>query len=151
MDAWLPTTTNTHQDHVIAHVLGASILGYFVADEAAHFVLDIGFVWTILLDGEMGLVPDSMALAEFNVSADERANLTADVSALYDAGTSAHMTRVTAAPDNCLIEAVEFYAHEAGRKLLLQCEGARMKVETTFTTGAIDITTHTHGMPERTD
>lgn len=140
MDDWLPAETNTHQEHVIAHVLGATALGYFVADEAAHFVLDIGFVWTILLDGAMGLVPHSMALAELNVSAAERAAVAADVAALYEAGTGAPLAVVTLAPDDCLIEAVEFYAKETGRKLLLQCEGARLSVETVFTTGAIEIT-----------
>ena len=88
----------------------------------------------------MGLVPHSMALGELNVSDDERATITADVGALYEAGTSARLAHVTPAPDNCLIEAVEFYANETGRRLLLQCEGARLSVETEFTTGAIEIT-----------
>src|SRR5918912_4163717 len=101
---WTPARTDTHQEHVIAHVLGATVLGYFVADEAAHFVLDLGFVWTILLDGAMGLVPHSMALAELNVSEAERAAVTADVRALYDAGAGAPLARVTPAPDGCLLE-----------------------------------------------
>src|SRR5918911_3335745 len=121
-----PAETDTHQEHVIAHVLGATVLGYFVADEAAHFVLDIGFVWTILLDGAMGLVPHSMALAELNVAAEERAAITADVRALYEATAGAALARITPAPDDCLVEAVEFYASETGRRLLLQCEGARI-------------------------
>jgi hypothetical protein len=140
MDDWQPAETDTHQDHVIAHVLGATVLGHFVADETAHFVLDIGFIWTILLDGTMGLVPHSMALDELNVSAAERAALTADVHALYDAGTSTDVTRVTPAPDGCLIETVEFYAHDVGRRLLLQCEAARISIDTTLATGAFVIT-----------
>ena len=94
---WTPAETDTHQEHVIAHVLGATVLGHFVADEAAHFVLDIGFVWTILLDGAMGLVPHSMALAELNVAAEERAAITADVRALYEATAGAARTRASAA------------------------------------------------------
>ncbi|MFL6211555.1 MAG: hypothetical protein ACJ74W_22085 [Pyrinomonadaceae bacterium] len=140
MDDWQPVETDTHQDHVIAHVLGATALGYFVADETAHFVLDIGFIWTILLDSTMGLVPHSMALNELNVSADERAALTADVHALYDAGTSADVTHVTPTPDGSLIEAVEFYANDVGRRLLLQCEAARISIETELATGAFVIT-----------
>jgi hypothetical protein len=140
MADWQPAETDTHQDHVIAHVLGATVLGYFVADETAYFVLDIGFIWTLLLDGSMGLVPHSMALNELNVNADERAALTADVHALYDTGTSTDVTRVTTVPDGCLIETVEFYANDEGRRLLLQCEAARISVDTELATGAFVIT-----------
>jgi hypothetical protein len=146
MEDWLPAATNTHQDHVIAHVVGATVLGYFVADEAAHFVLDIGFIWTVLLDGEMGLVPYSMALAELDAPADVRAGLSADVAALYDEGPRAEVRHVTAAPDNCLLVAVEVYAHAHGRRLLLQCEGASLQVETALTTGEIAITPHPQGI-----
>ncbi len=140
MTDWLPAETNTHQDHVIAHMLGATVLGYFRADEAAHFILDIGFIWLILLDGEMGLVPHSMALAELSVGADERAALSADAAALYEHGTAAALARATAAPDDCLINAVEFYTNETGRRLLLQSDHVSLCVETELTSGAIEIT-----------
>ncbi len=136
---WLPAETTTHQEHVIAHVLGATALGHFTADEAAHFVLDIGFVWTILLDGAMGLVPFSMALAELNVSEAERAAISADVDALYEAGAAAQLARVAPAHDAGPLTAVEFYAREAGRRLLLRCEGASVLVETDFASGAVEI------------
>ncbi len=136
---WLSAETNTHQDHVIAHVLGATVLGYFRADEAAHFILDIGFVWSILLDGEMGLVPHSMALAELSVAEDERAALSADADALYAHGPAATLTHATTAPDDCLITAVEFYTNATGRRLLLQSDGASLCVETELTTGTIEI------------
>ena len=42
--------------HVIKHVIGATVLGWFIAGEAAHFLLDIGFLWTIYIDGEMNLL-----------------------------------------------------------------------------------------------
>ena len=51
---WHSRETTTHQDHVIAHVVGARVLGYFILDEALHLLLDIGFVWMVFLDGEMG-------------------------------------------------------------------------------------------------
>ncbi len=137
---WLPAETNTHQEHVIAHVLGTTVLGYFRADESAHFILDIGFIWAILLDGEMGLVPQSMALAELNVGADERAALSADADALYEHGSVAPLTHVTAAPDDCLLTAVEFYMNERGRRLLLHSAGASLCVETELAPGTIAIT-----------
>jgi hypothetical protein len=28
---WLPLETSTHQEHVIKHVIGASVLGWFIA------------------------------------------------------------------------------------------------------------------------
>ena len=58
---WIASETTKHQDHVIAHVLGATVLGWFIAGEAAHLLLDIGFLWTIYLDGEMNLLPQGVA------------------------------------------------------------------------------------------
>jgi hypothetical protein len=141
MDDWRPIETDTHQDHVIAHVLGATALGYFVADETAHFVLDIGFIWTILLDGTMGLVPAAMALAELNVSDAERTSLSADVDALYAAGADVALTHVAHGSDAGPIMAVEFYERAAGRRLLLIGESATISVATDFATGAIEIST----------
>ena len=136
---WTKAETNTHQDLVIAHVVGATVLGSFVADEAAHFVLDIGFIWTILLDGEMALTLERTALAELNVSEAERAKLSADVHALYESGPHAPLARVAPAPDDCQITAVEFYTAEARRRLLIECEGANLCVETALATGAVEI------------
>ena len=56
---WSAKDTTTHQDHVIAHVLGATWLGHFIEDEALYVLLDIGFIWMIYLDGEMGLLTAS--------------------------------------------------------------------------------------------
>ena len=63
---WTPLETNTHQDHVIAHVIGATPLGHFIWDETAFILLDIGFIWNIYLDLEMGLVPHPVAIAELD-------------------------------------------------------------------------------------
>src|SRR5205085_2964112 len=134
---WTLAETNTHQDHVVAHVVGATVLGYFVADEAAHFVLDIGFIWTILLDGEMALTLERTALAELNVDEDERAALLGDVRALYETGTHAPLARITPAPDVCQIVEVEFYTTEARRRLVIKCESASLCVETTLAPGAV--------------
>jgi len=136
---WTRAETNTHQDHVIAHVVGATMLGYFVADEAAHFVLDIGFIWTILLDGEMALTLERTALAELNIGEDERAALIEDARALYQTGAHAPLARITPAPGGCQIEAVEFYTTEARRRLVIECESASLCVETTLATGAVEI------------
>ena len=62
---WTDCETNTHQDGVIAHVIGATILGHFILDETAFLLLDIGFLWNIYLDAEMGLLPHPVAIGEF--------------------------------------------------------------------------------------
>ena len=67
---WTATETNKHQDHVIAHVIGATPLDYFIHDETAYLVLDIGFIWNIYLDMEMGLVPERLAMSELDVDAE---------------------------------------------------------------------------------
>lgn len=67
---WTAAETNKHQDHVIAHVIDATPLEYFIHDETCYLVLDIGFIWNIYLDMEMGLVPERMAISELNVDAE---------------------------------------------------------------------------------
>jgi hypothetical protein len=136
---WTTAETSTHQAHVVAHVVGATVLGYFVAEEAARFVLDINFIWAIYLDGEMGLVPRSMALQELALSDDERASLISEVEALHDGDDATPFARVTPAPDGCLITAVETYANDTGRRLLITGERASLAVETNLTTRAITI------------
>ena len=108
---WTAAETNTHQDHVIAHVIGATPLGYFVWDETAYIVLDIGFIWNIYLDMEMGLVPERLAMTELNV----------DVESLQ-------RTSVECGP----IELVELYEDEQERRLVLNCELAQMIIETSL-------------------
>src|SRR5258708_39200577 len=79
MNQWAPEETSTHQDHVIAHVIGATVLGYFVLDETLHLVLAIGFIWRIYLDGQMVLLPQTAALGELEVDAAERNKLERDI------------------------------------------------------------------------
>ena len=67
---WTAAETNKHQDHVIAHVIGATPLSHFIHDETAYVLLDIGFIWNIYLDMEMGLVPQRMAISELGVDAE---------------------------------------------------------------------------------
>ena len=136
---WEPHETSTHQDHVIAHVLGATVLGYFVHDQAAHLVLDIGFIWTVFADGEMGLVPQTMALSELEVDPDAREELRADVDALQDGPESARLKRVTPAPDDCLVTEVGFHASGDRRRLTVTGEGSGLVIDTSLLTGDIHV------------
>src|SRR5712691_10938299 len=86
---WLECETTTHQDHVIAHVIGATVLGWFVAGEAAHLLLDIGFLWTIYLDGEMNLLPQGLAISELDadeLTSADKTEVAFDAQLLLDEG-----------------------------------------------------------------
>ena len=116
---WTAAATNTHQDHVIAHVIGASVLSYFVWDETAYLLLDFGFIWNIYLDAEMGLLPETLALAELDV--DEDVRRWEEIS--------------TPSP----IQSVDLFQSEDGRRLVLNCEDTSITLETSFTTREIHI------------
>src|SRR3954452_15344654 len=108
---WSTAETNKHQDHVIAHVIGATPFEYFIHDETAYLLLDIGFIWNIYLDMEMGLVPERMALSELNVDAESLAK-----------------TSVECGP----IESVELFEDEPERRLVLNCEHGMLVIETSL-------------------
>src|SRR5438477_4962638 len=133
---WNQIETTTHQDHVIAHVLGATILGWFIAGEAAHLLLDIGFLWTIYLDGEMNLLPQGVAISEMDaddLSSVDKTELVFDAQLLLSEGQqAAGLKRFTAAPLECVIELMEFCARDSQRRLLIKGEVAVIEVETSL-------------------
>src|SRR6185295_12939188 len=98
--AWTELATNKHQDHVIAHVIGATPLGHFIHDETAYLLLDIGFIWNIYLDMEMGLVPQRLALSELGVDVES------------------FQTTIECGP----IESVELSEDDQERRSALHCE-----------------------------
>jgi hypothetical protein len=137
---WRPEETGTHQDHVIAHVIGATALGYFEADDALHLSLDIGFIWTIFPDAEMGLVPQSLALKELNVGDEERAIFAADLRRLHDGDTDAEtFARITPAPAGCLVEEVRLLAKDEMRRLEILGEASALFVEVSPLTGEMSV------------
>ena len=138
MTNWTPRDTTTHQDHVIAHVLGATFLGYFVLDEVLYVLLDIGFVWSIFLDGEMGLLPHPVAVNELEIAADVRAELKADVDVLLR-GHAQEPTRLLRPPVECQIKEVSFFAAGEARRLVIVGEEANMIIETSLQTAEIRV------------
>jgi len=136
---WSSQETSKHQDHVIAHVVGATVLGFFIAGEAAHVLLDIGFIWMIYLDGEMGLLPQSMAVAELDLDETIQAELLSDISLLHKEGRDAPegLKRLRAAPADCLINEVSLYADTERRRILMTGENEHLVIETSLTTGEI--------------
>ena len=138
MDEWPPAETNTHQDHVIAHVIGATVLGYLVLDETVHLLLDIGFIWTIYLDRQMVLLPRSAAIAELEVEADVRQGISREADRL-ELGETDAFRYLRPAPVDCLIKEVEFFAADERRRLVLVGEGAELVIETSLVNGNIEI------------
>ena len=109
--SWIAAETNKHQDHVIAHVIGATPLEYFIHDETAYVLLDIGFIWNIYLDMEMGLVPQVMAFSELGV--DEESFQAIDV----ECGP---------------IESIDLLEDDQERRLVLNCEHGAWVIETSL-------------------
>ena len=142
---WIASETTKHQDHVIAHVLGATVLGWFIAGEAAHLLLDIGFLWTIYLDGEMNLLPQGVAISELDadeLTSADTAELSFDADLLLSEGREASdLKRFTAAPVECLITAVECFSANAERRILIQGEAEKIEVVTSLETSEISVTT----------
>jgi hypothetical protein len=139
-EEWLPKNTTTHQDHVIAHVIGSTVFGYFILDETLHLLLDIGFIWTVYLDGEMGLLPHPVAIGEMEVEERVRAEIRADTDLLLRDGFGAKgLTRMIPPSVNCLITDVSFFDHDDQRRLLITGEDESLSIESSLTTGEINI------------
>ena len=132
--SWTGLETSTHQDHVIKHVLGATVLGWCIAGEAAHLLLDIGFLWTIYLDGEMNLLPQGVAISELEggeFTGADRTQMAFDAEMLLAEGSEAtDLKRFTATPVECLITSVEFLASDSQRRILVVGEAANIVIET---------------------
>ena len=112
---WTAAETNTHQDHVIAHIIGATPLGYFVWDETAYIVLDIGFIWNIYLNMEMGLVPHRLAISELEADEERKKELS-------------EVRNAESSP----IESVELFEDGDERRLVLNCELDKLVIESSL-------------------
>lgn len=142
---WTEIETSTHQDHVIKHVLGATVLGWFVSGDAAYFVLDIGMLWTIYVDGEMNLLPQGFGIAELEgaeITGALRTELAAEVDLLSQKGRDVQgLKRFTAAPVECLITSVEVFGEDDRRMIMIEGEAASLKIESSISDGELSIST----------
>jgi hypothetical protein len=105
---WTAIDSSTHQDHVIAHVIGATPLGHFIFDETAYILLDIGFIWNIYLDLQMGLLPQGVAMAELGTDEIKMQDLEG------------------LGP----VQSVELFEADDKRRLVLICEDGKLAIET---------------------
>jgi hypothetical protein len=140
-DQWLAEETTRHQDHVIAHVIGTTVLGYFVHDETLHLVLDIGFIWTIYLDGQMVLLPQSVAIGELQADAEFGAQLKQELENLGAQALTEAVSVIARPPVECLIKDVGFFASGDCRRLLLNGDEGNLVIETSLATAMISIRT----------
>jgi hypothetical protein len=139
-NGWTPKETTTHQDHVIAHVLGATVLGHFVFDEALYVLLDIGFVWTIYLDGEMALLPHPVAINELELAETAGEQIKADIDLLLSDNPSAEkLLLIKPPPVDCRIKDVNFSELGDRRRLILAGEEADLAIETSLKTAEITV------------
>ena len=136
---WTPKDTTTHQDHVIAHVLGATFLGYLVFEEALYVLLDIGFIWTIFLDGEMGLLPHPVAVSELEIGEEAKEQIKIDIDVLLSDGASKSLLRFHLPPLPCQIKEISFFAGGERRRLLIAGEEANLTIETSLETAEIQV------------
>jgi hypothetical protein len=140
---WNQIETTTHQDHVIAHVIGATVLGWFIAGEAAHLLLDIGFLWTIYLDSEMNLLPQGVAISEMDadeITSVDKTELAFDAQLLLEEGCDATgLKRFIVSPVECLIVGAEVLAANSARRVLIRGEVASIEVETSLESSQVSI------------
>jgi len=140
---WSRLETTTHQEHVIKHVVGATVLGWFIAGEAAHLLLDIGFLWTIYLDGEMNLLPQGVAISELDadeLTSADKTELAFDAQLLLDEGCDATgLRRFIVSPVECSIIAAEVFAANSKRRIFIQGETARIRIEASLETSELDV------------
>jgi hypothetical protein len=137
---WQIRDTSTHQHHVIAHVIGATVLGYFVFDDTIYILLDIGFVWRIFLDGEMGLLPHPVAVNELEVGEPLREQIKADIGILLgDNASHQPLEQLICPTADCLITDVSFFERRDERRLVVACEESSLSIETSLATAEIKV------------
>jgi len=131
---WTELETSNFQDHVIKHVLGATVLGWIVREDAAHFLLDVGLLWTIYVTAEMDLMAHSVAIQDLegdDVSHADILQFQSDAQLLISEGREATgLVRLTAAPVECAICAVAVFSCDSQRRILIQGEHADIEIIT---------------------
>ncbi|HYO92513.1 MAG TPA: hypothetical protein VEQ40_12790 [Pyrinomonadaceae bacterium] len=136
MDEWPQATVSRYQDHVIAHLLGATALGYFIMDDAAYVLLDIALIWTVYTSGEMALMPQAVVISDLDADENLKLGLLADIDRLHQ-GETERLSRMTPMPVGFLISDVNVYARDESRRVVLQAEDASFVFEGSPETGEI--------------
>jgi hypothetical protein len=136
MPEWSETASTRYQDHVIAHVLGATALGYFIIDDAAYVLLDIALIWTIYTSGEMALMPQAVVISDLEADESVKSELLTDAESLHR-GETESLARVNAMPAPLLISGVKIYERGERRRVTLEAEESGFTFEGSPRTGEI--------------
>ena len=139
-EGWTEAGADTYREHVVAHVVGATVLGHFETEDALHLLLDIGFVWTVFVDGQMLLRHERLALAELDIIDDTRAALAEDFDRLHEAdGAGDGLALARRAPTACLVREVFLYESGERRRLVVRGDGAGLLVESRADAGGVTV------------
>lgn len=140
-NGWEELATTTHQDHVIAHVIGTTALGYIVLGDAIHLLLDIGFIWKIYSDAEMGLLPHPVAVAELDVNDELLVQIKTDIEVLLrDDFGGAPVISFSPLTFRCVISEVQVFTRGDLRKVLLTSEAGSIEIQTSVTSETVCVT-----------
>src|SRR2546423_14197141 len=140
---WTELETSTYQHHVIQHVIGATVLGWFIAEDAVHFVLDVGLLWTVYVNAEMNLMALFVAIED--LESDELSKsvideLTKEAQILIDQGLEARgLQRLTAASVGCLVEEVNLFTGNSKRRIVIRGESSSIRVDASPETSELDV------------
>ena len=143
MMSWTELETSTYQHHVIKHVIGATVLGWFIAEDAVHFVLDVGLLWTVYVNGEMNLMALFVAIED--LESDELPKsvideLTSDAQALIDQGREAGgLKHFTAASVGCLVDEINLFSADSQRRIVIHGEAGTIEIRTSPDDGLISV------------
>ena len=137
-EGWAEAGADTYREHVVAHVVGATVLGHFETEDALHLLLDIGFVWTVFVDGQMLLRHERLALAELDIAEETRAALAEDFDELQgEAAAGGRLSHARRA--RCLVREVSLYESGARRRLVVRGDAAGLLVESRADAGGVTV------------
>ena len=139
-DHWQQLETSVHQDHVIAHVLETKPLAYLIHDETIHLLLDIGFMWSIYLDGQMVLLPHPVAVRELQTTPAERAVIAQDLDLALSGNADVTFKRMIPLPSTFTIMSVDIYQDGSRRLFAVKGSSDSLFIETSLASSEILVT-----------
>jgi hypothetical protein len=99
----------------------------------------MGFVWTVYLDGQMGLLPQGVAISELSADPEFKSQVSRDADQLQAGLDAIGLEQLSPAPVACAITEVELFASFDRRRIVVKGEQAALIIETSTSSGAIEI------------
>src|SRR5438045_4056612 len=147
-ESWAPLEISTYQDHVIKHVLGATVLGWVMIEDAMHLLLDVGLLWTIYVNAEMSLMASHVAIEDLESDELDHSavrQLISDAQMLISEGREATgLQRFAGAPVECTVISVEVFAFGTNRRIVIAGETADIEIESSIESPEFNIAATPH-------